>query len=63
MVEAIDRFLQTEMAKKNAIMSRSDFLTAVLRKFFSYYEREYGTFVTRDAIRNTKDDDLPKPFD
>lgn len=63
MVEAIDRFLATEAAKKNAITSRTDFLTAVLRKFFSRYEKEYGIFVTRDIVKNTKGEDLPKPFD
>ena len=63
MVESIDRFLKTETAKKNGILSRSDFLTAVLRKFFSQYEGEYGVFVTRDSVRNTKEEDVPKPFD
>ncbi|MGH9953441.1 MAG: hypothetical protein ACRD5J_17625 [Nitrososphaeraceae archaeon] len=63
MVEAMDRFLASETAKKNALTSRSDFLTAVLRKFFAYYEKEYGIFVTRDMIRSVKNEDLPRPFD
>jgi hypothetical protein len=63
MVEAIDRFIASEEAKKNAITSRTDFLTAVLRKFFARYEKEYGIFVTRDVVKTPKGDDLPRPFD
>jgi hypothetical protein len=63
MAEAIDRFIETDIAKKNAIMSRSDFLTAVLRKFFANYEKEYGIFVTRDTVKNTNGEYLSKPIE
>lgn len=63
MIEAIDRVLASDRAKKNGIFSRTDFLSAVVRMWFSRYERDFGIFVTRDIIRNTKDEDLSRPFD
>jgi hypothetical protein len=63
MVEAIDRVLDSNIAKKNGVFSRTDFLTAVIRMWFSRYEKDFGIFVTRDIVRDTKDRDLPKPFD
>lgn len=63
MAEAIDRFLDKDIAKKNGIFSRTDFLSAVLRMWFSQYEKDFGIFVSRGSVRNTKGQDLPKPFD
>lgn len=63
MAESIDRFLKSKAAKKNGMSSRSDFLIAVLRTWFSKYEKDYDIFVSRDSVRDTADRDLPKPFD
>jgi hypothetical protein len=63
MVEAIDRVLESERAKKNGVFSRTDFLTAVIRMWFSRYEKDFGIFVSRDIVRDTANNDLAKPFD
>ena len=38
MADAIDAFLKTDIAKKNGIFSRTDFLSAVIRKWFAEHD-------------------------
>lgn len=42
MVYAIDKFLETDIAKKNGVFSRPDFITRVLATWFSQFENEFG---------------------
>jgi metal-responsive CopG/Arc/MetJ family transcriptional regulator len=63
LVEAVDKFVETDLAKKNGIFSRSDFVTRVLVQWFSQYEKEFDMFVGREIKRNIKGDDITKPFD
>jgi hypothetical protein len=44
MVEAIDRFVTTDIAHKNGIFSRGDFLTRVYSSFLANYERDFTIF-------------------
>ena len=63
MAHAIDQFLSKPVAKKNGVMSRTDFVVRVVSGWFSQYEKEFDIFVPRSAVRDTSDHDLPKPFD
>ena len=63
LMEAIDRFINTDIAKKNGIFSRPDFVTALLVGWFSQFEKEFGIFLPRDVRRNLKGFDVMKPFD
>lgn len=63
MAKAIDQFLKQPVAKKNGVMSRTDFVVRVVSGWFSQYEKEYDIFVPRNAVRDTADRDLPRPFD
>lgn len=51
MADSIDRVLESDAAKKNGIFSRTDFLTVVVRIWFSRYEKDFGMFVGKDMIR------------
>lgn len=64
MAQAIDKFLETNIAKKNGITSRNDFVTRVVAGWFARYEKDYDLFVPREIGRvgNTKHEHL-KPFD
>jgi hypothetical protein len=44
MVAAIDRFVITDIAHKNGIFSRTDFLTRVYSSFLANYERDFTIF-------------------
>jgi hypothetical protein len=63
MVDAIDAFLETDIAKKNGVFSRPDFLTRVVQTWFSQFEKEFGIFVPRNVMKNLKGFDVMKPFD
>lgn len=63
MVEAIDKFLETDIAKKNGVFSRPDFLARIVAQWFSRFEKEFGLFVPRDVLKTLKGYDLMKPFD
>ena len=63
MAQAIDKFLETDIAKKNGVFSRPDFLTRVVQTWFSQFEKEFGIFMPRSLLRNMKGFDLMKPFD
>jgi hypothetical protein len=63
MVQAIDQFLDTDIAKKNGVFSRPDFLTRVVSMWFSDHEKEFGLFVPRNVVKNLKGFDHMKPFD
>jgi hypothetical protein len=45
MVDAIDKFLETDIAKKNGVFSRPDFLARIVAQWFSRFEKEFGLFV------------------
>ena len=63
MVEAIDHFLDTDLAKKNGVFSRNDFITRVLAMWFSHFEKEFGLFVPREVARNLKGFDTMQPIE
>lgn len=63
MAQAIDQFMKTDIAKKNGVFSRTDFVVRVVSGWFSQFEKEFDIFVPRTAVRNTADRDVPKPFD
>jgi hypothetical protein len=44
LVVAIDRFVTTDIAHRNGIFSRSDFLTRVYSNFLASYERDFAIF-------------------
>lgn len=62
MAQAIDQFIKTDIAKKNGVFSRSDFITRVVSAWFSRFEKDFGIFVPRDVLRNGKFESM-KPFD
>jgi len=62
MAQAIDEFVKTDIAKKNGVFSRSEFVTRVIASWFSKFEKDFGAFVPRDVIRNGKYE-FTKPFD
>lgn len=45
----IDAFLKLEIAKKNALFSRGDFVTGACAKILAQYEKEYGLFRNREG--------------
>jgi len=59
MAKAIDNFLNTDLAKKNGIFSRTNFVVRLVSGWFSQYEKEFGIFVLRTAVRNTDDKIFP----
>lgn len=63
MLQAIDQFLDTDVSKKNGVVTRPDFVTRVIAQWFSRFEKEFGMFVPRDVLRNIKGFDLMKPYD
>jgi hypothetical protein len=63
MAQAIDRIVDLDMAKKNGVFSRSDFLTRVIAYWFSSFEKDFGMFVPREVRRNLKGFDTMKPID
>jgi hypothetical protein len=63
MAQAIDEFMKTDIAKKNGVFSRTDFVVRVVSGWFSQYEKEFDIFVPRSVVMNTAGKDLPKPFD
>lgn len=63
MAYAIDKFIDTELSKKNGVFSRPDFITRVIAQWFSIFEKEFGIFVPRDVVRTMKGFDAMKPFD
>lgn len=63
MGEAIDRFIKTDIAKKNGVTSRSEFATRVIGTWFAQFEKEFGIFVPREVRRNLKGYDTMKPMD
>lgn len=62
MAQAIDEFVKTDIAKKNGVFSRSDFITRVIVSWFSRFENDFGIFVPRDIIKKGKHE-YTKPFD
>lgn len=62
MAQAIDEFVKTDLAKKNGVFSRSDFIIRLVAGWFSRYEKDFGIFVPRDVIRMGKHESM-KPFD
>ena len=48
----IDKFIQTDAAKKNGVFSRGDFVVGACGKVLAQYEREYGLFRNRVAKGN-----------
>jgi hypothetical protein len=54
MAKSIDKFLETDAAKKNGIFSRADFMIRLAAKFLSDYEKEFGMFASRDTIHGGK---------
>ena len=63
MAQAIDKFLDTKVAKKNGIFSRTDFATRVLGIWFSQFEKDFDLFVPREMKRNYNGKNYTKPFD
>jgi hypothetical protein len=53
MAQAIDRFLESDTAKRNGMFSRSDFVTRVLSQWFAEHEKEFDMFVPRE-LRTVK---------
>lgn len=53
MAKSIDEFLEMDVAKKNGIFSRTDFLMAILRLWFSHYEKDFDFFVSHDVFETT----------
>ena len=47
MAQAIDKFLKSDIAKKNGIVSRNDFVTRVIAAWFSRFEKDFDVFVPR----------------
>lgn len=63
MAQAVEEFLKTDVAKKNGIKSKSDFMVRLVQGFFANYEKEFGLFVPRKIIRSMKEFETTKPFD
>jgi len=63
MAQTIDRWLQTDIAKKNGIFSRSDLVKMVLSTWFVNFEKDFGIFVPREIRRNLKGFDVMKPLE
>ena len=63
MMDAIDKFLDTDLAKKNGVFSRPDFVTRVIAEWFSRFEKEFGIFVPRNVVRTMKGFDAMKPIE
>lgn len=63
MAQAIDKMLELDIAKKNGVFSRTDFVTRVIASWFSQFEKDFGMFVPREARRNLKNFDTMKPID
>jgi hypothetical protein len=45
MVQAIDKFLESDVAKKNGVFSRSDFITRVVAAWLANYEKDFQLFI------------------
>lgn len=63
MAQAIDKWLTLDIAKKNGIISRTDFATRVIGEWFIDFEKDFGIFVPRELRRNLKGFDVSKPLD
>ena len=63
MADAIDHFLKLDVAKKNGIFSRTDFITRVVALWFGSFEKDFGIFLPRSALRNLKGFDVMKPLE
>lgn len=56
----LDRWLETEVAKKNGIKSKTDLIVRLLVDFMADYEKEYGLFASRESVKGGKP---TKPLD
>jgi hypothetical protein len=63
MAQAIDKWLTLDIAKKNGVISRTDFATRVIGQWFAEFEQDFGIFVPREMRRNLKGFDVMKPLD
>ena len=45
----IDKFKDTDVARKNGIFSRGDFVVGACAKILADYEKAYGLFRTRES--------------
>jgi cell wall assembly regulator SMI1 len=63
MAESIDRWLASDVAKKNGVFSRPDFLTRLIASYFIHFEKDFGIFVPREVRRNLKGFDVMKPLE
>jgi len=63
MAQAIDRWIDSDIAKKNGVFSRSDFITRIVATWFVGFEKDFGIFVPREVRRNLKGFDVMKPLD
>jgi hypothetical protein len=55
MLESIDKFVESDVAKKNGIFSRSDFLTRLIAGWFSNFESDFDLFGRANAYATLKD--------
>jgi len=62
MIQALDEFLDTDLAKKNGIFSRADLMVRICSTWFSQFEKEFGLFVPREALRGMKGFNIMKPY-
>lgn len=49
LAKTVDKYLETEHARKHLINSRADLVNNLLAKFFEEYEGQYGAFVNREV--------------
>lgn len=63
MAEAIDRWLELPIAKKNGVFSRADFISRIVSTYFTNFEKDFGIFVPREMRRNLKGFDVTRPLD
>lgn len=60
MAEVIDRWLELDIAKKNGIFSRTDFVTHIVREWFIGFEKDFGIFLPKEMRKELKDFDASK---
>lgn len=63
MLDALDKIVQTEKAKKNGIFSNRELIVRVMSDWLSQYEKDFGITVPRNTKRTIRGDDVMEPFD
>jgi hypothetical protein len=53
LMRSIDEFLKTDVAKRNNVFSRTDFISRVSALWFSIYEKDLKLFMENQKFKDT----------